>query len=281
MKTFFICLFCLMFAVACKKDPAEGPKEEIQKVSQPAQAAEQAIKVLDLKGFGASCRLYKWKNRGAAPEGYITGLLKVYARSICKKSTWRELISADWQPSTKDAVQTYSPELAKLKTYSENGESATFRHSFVILTGLGMRETSGKYCVGRDASAANVTAENAEAGLFQTSYNARRANPVLPMLFDSYKTGKIDCFKDVFSSGVKCSSDDAKNWGSGEGVEFQKISKNCPAFATEFAALTLRAASNHYGPLVRKEAEVRAECDEMYYNLERTLLNNPSLCASL
>ena len=43
----------------------------------------------------------------------------------------------------------------------------TVRHLFVLLIGLGMRESSGKYCEGRDKSASNRSAETAEAGLFQ------------------------------------------------------------------------------------------------------------------
>ena len=49
-----------------------------------------------------------------------------------------------------------------------------------------MRESSGKYCEGRDKSADNTTAETAEAGLFQTSFNARRSSPLLPKLFAEF-----------------------------------------------------------------------------------------------
>ena len=38
--------------------------------------------------------------------------------------------------------------------------------------GLGMRESSGQYCCGRDTSEDNTTADTAEAGLFQMSWNA-------------------------------------------------------------------------------------------------------------
>jgi hypothetical protein len=49
----------------------------------------------------------------------------------------------------------------------------TLRHLFVLMIGLGMRESSGRYCEGRDQSASNTSADTAEAGLFQTSWNAR------------------------------------------------------------------------------------------------------------
>jgi len=35
-----------------------------------------------------------------------------------------------------------------------------------------MRESSGQYCCGRDTSEDNTTADTAEAGLFQMSWNA-------------------------------------------------------------------------------------------------------------
>lgn len=41
------------------------------------------------------------------------------------------------------------------------GGTDTLRQLFVLLIGLGMRESSGQYCEGRDRSASNVTAEAA------------------------------------------------------------------------------------------------------------------------
>src|SRR5262249_10854782 len=45
--------------------------------------------------------------------------------------------------------------------------STTLRQLFALLYGLGMRESSGNCFEGRDRSASNVTADTAEAGLFQ------------------------------------------------------------------------------------------------------------------
>ena len=62
----------------------------------------------------------------------------------------------------------------------------TLRHLFVLLTGLDMRESSGRCCEGRDLSASNTTADTAEAGLFQQSWNSRFASPELPKLVSQY-----------------------------------------------------------------------------------------------
>jgi len=43
--------------------------------------------------------------------------------------------------------------------------------------GLGMRESSGRYCEGRDRNANNVTSDTAEAGLFQMSWDIHGVKP--------------------------------------------------------------------------------------------------------
>ena len=70
------------------------------------------------------------------------------------------------------------------------------RHVFVMLTELGMRESSGKFCESRDKSAANTGGDAAEAGLFQVSFDSIRAHFLLRPLFDQYK-GSTD-FQDIF-----------------------------------------------------------------------------------
>src|SRR5262249_50877642 len=138
----------------------------------------------------------------------------------------------------------------------------TLRHLFVLLIGLGMRESSGRYCEGRDRSASNTTAETAEAGLFQTSFNARSASPLMQPLFVKYSTNPTG-FVEIFKEGVHCRPSDLENFGSGDGEEFQRLSKACPAFAAEFAALGLRNIRKHWGPINTKAAEIRSEGDAM------------------
>src|SRR5215475_10430197 len=142
-----------------------------------------------------------------------------------------------------------------------------------------MRESSGRYCEGRDKSASNTTAETAEAGLFQTSFNARTASSLLPTLFTEYSENPSG-FLEVFKEGVKCSASDLENFGSGDGEEFQRLSKACPAFAAEFAAVGLRHLRTHWGPINRKRAEVKTECDEMLREVEQAV-DDSSLCSAL
>jgi hypothetical protein len=145
----------------------------------------------------------------------------------------------------------------------------TLRHLYALMMGHGMRESSGQHCEGRDMSADNVSSDTAEAGLFQTSYNASNAsNPEFDNLMDEYLAGLSPGYLDAFSEGVNCSSSDWDNYGSGRGEEFQELCKNAPAFAVESAALTLRNLANHYGPIIRKETELRAEADDMLADVQ-------------
>jgi uncharacterized protein YgiM (DUF1202 family) len=212
---------------------------------------------------------FEWENRGVAPMGYIKGMALVYARVYGKLNAGdaaaTEMARAKTADPAHDALAWYSAEFAELGMNNDIAGADTLRHLFVLLIGLGMRESSGRCCEGRDRSASNTTAETAEAGLFQTSFNAMTASPLLPILFANYSDNPSG-FLEVFKEGVTppCTPADLENnFGSGDGREFQRLSKACPAFAAEFAAVGLRHARTHWGPINTRAAELRPECDEM------------------
>jgi hypothetical protein len=225
---------------------------------------------------------YYWTGRGPAPAGYIKGMALVYARLYCKLKAGDAaaalMATANTRDDTPDALAWYSEKFAAVGMSNDFSGSDTLRHLFVLLFGLGMRESSGRYCEGRDKSASNTTAETAEAGLFQTSFNARRASPELPKLFGRYLASPSG-FADTFREGVRCRPSDWKNYGSGPGVEFQRLSKASPAFAAEFAALGLRTVRTHWGPINRRAVEIRSECDAMLTQIENLMDASPSLCS--
>jgi hypothetical protein len=227
---------------------------------------------------------YFWKDRGIAPKGYIKGMALAYARVYCKlgagDATATEMATPKSADSAHDALAWYDPIFAAAGMDNDTAGADTLRHLFVLLIGLGMRESSGRYCEGRDRSASNTTAETAEAGLFQTSFNARTASPLLPTIFTEYSENPSG-FVEVFKEGVKCSASDLENFGSGDGAEFQRLSKACPAFAAEFAALGLRHLRTHWGPINRRGAEVRPECDAMLRQVQDAVDANPELCSAL
>lgn len=215
---------------------------------------------------------YNWADRGRAPAGYIKGMAVSYAKTYHELKAGDlnvvEMARAMGDDGAKDALQHYHGIFQPLGMDNSKTGADTLRHLFVLMLGLGMRESSGRYCEGRDRSADNTTSETAEAGLFQTSYNARRANPLLPALFDRFKTDPTPSYLEIFKEGVRPKDDELENFGEGDGREFQRLSKACPFFALQFAAIALRNLRKHWGPINRKAAEIRPEADTLFKEVQ-------------
>jgi hypothetical protein len=254
MKLINAWLFVLALTIFCscnwEPSPAASP-------SPLASASPVKFSAEDIKAIvaGNEVAKYRFKDRGPAPLGYLQGLAIVFARSVCDETAPHVLAATQpLGPVVRDAMTWYGLEPSLVNVYA-------------LLYGLGMRESSGQYCEGRDVTAQTATAEEAEAGLFQTSYNSRYSNPpafetpnpVLVGLINRWKSDESKGLLEVFKQGVSCGTGDATNFGSGAGRDFQALSKRCPAFVTEYAAVMVRVnggSKGHYGPLRRKEAEV-------------------------
>ena len=219
---------------------------------------------------------YSWRDRGVAPAGYINGMAVAYVIALMRldrrEPLAQEIARAQTGDSDYDALAWLAEEFNALGMNNDHAGVSTLRHLFVLLIGLGMRESSGQYCEGRDMSADNVSADTAEAGLFQMSWNARTASTSMLGLFDAYEegggaeTGYENVFKD---GGVTCSSSDWENYGSGDGEQYQYMAKHFPMFAVETAAVGVRALRQHWGPINRKEVELRLDADDMLKEIER------------
>jgi len=162
----------------------------------------------------------------------------------------------------------------------------TVRQLYTLLAGLGMRESSGQWCVGRDMSASFSSSTTAEAGLFQTSWGANVRSPLMGTLFRSYQASKTGCLAATYKAGVSCSASNLKNWGqtTETGFQWQAMTKDCPSFATEYAAILLRlngGAKGEWGPLRTKAAEVVPECYSMFGQVQTYISANPGVCAQL
>jgi Putative peptidoglycan binding domain/N-acetylmuramoyl-L-alanine amidase len=228
---------------------------------------------------------FPWKDRGVAPPGYIKGMALVYGRVFCKLNAGNpaavEMAKAKTSDASRDALAWYSAIFAAKGMNNDIAGVDTLRHLFVLQTGLGMRESSGQYCVGRDTTGQNNSGSNtAEAGLFQMSFNANAASPLMPTIFAQYRANPSG-FLDVFKEGVQCSAADLQNFGSGDGLEFQRLAKACPAFAAEYAAVGLRNIRKHWGPIIARAAEVRPECDAMLQQVEAAISASPAIAAAL
>jgi hypothetical protein len=223
---------------------------------------------------------FKWTGRGMAPMGYIKGMALVFARAFCNLKAGDgaalEMAKANTGNAQKDALAHYAQRFSDAGMSNEANGVDTLRHLFVLQIGLGMRESSGRYCEGRDTTADNVTAATAEAGLFQASFNARSASKFMDAIFQKYLAAP-NGFLDIFKEGVKCSEKNLENFGTGDGLKYQKLTKECPAFAAEFAAVGLRNIRTHWGPINRRDAEIRPECDKMLLQVQHAV-DESNLC---
>ena len=266
---------------------ATGPKPK----SDPKSTAAAALPsgpIGEIVQIAAASPImqFKWAGRGVAPHGYIKGMAIVYARVYCKfKAGAAEALAmarADSGDGAHDALAWCGQKFAAAGMSNSADGADTLRHLFVLLIGLGMRESSGRFCEGLDRSAKplNDTAEKAEAGPFQTSFDARTASPLMPALIAQYAANPSG-FVDIFKEGVTVKPKDLENFGTGAGRDFQELSKSCPAFAAEFAAVGLRFTRKHWGPINNKAAELRPECDAMLRAIQNAVDASPAMCAAL
>lgn len=241
-------------------------------VAAPPTQADAIARIGDLASSSAIAA-YRWADRGKAPAGYIKGMAvsyaKVYHDLAAGNANAIEMAKAMGADESTDALKHYAAIFQQAGMDNTKDGVDTLRHLFVLMLGLGMRESSGRYCDGRDKSADNTTAETAEAGLFQTSFNARRASPLLPKLFEEFRANPTPSYLDVFQEGVRAKDAELENFGDGDGRDFQKLSKECPFFALEFAAIGLRNLRKHWGPINRRGAEIKPEADALFKDVEK------------
>ena len=225
---------------------------------------------------------YSWRDRGQAPAGYIQGMALAFAQSYQRLKQRHpavvEMSKANTHNDDLDAISWFNSDFEAIDMRNEIAGSTVLRHLYVMLLGLGMRESSGQHCEGRDTSASNTSSDTAEAGLFQTSYNAHSSHSTFDPLMDEYTAGEtVSGFSGVFAIDVSCSDTDWSNYGSGRGEEFQQLCKSEPAFAVESCALVLRNLRQHYGPVNRKELELKTESDNMFRAIQRYIDRNLSV----
>lgn len=236
----------------------------------------------------SSCSSYSWRNRGRAPAGYIKGVSLSFARSLCRlkasntPSVLAKLLSAaSTGNSSKDALTYYQSIFSSLQMKTNTAGEDSLRALYTLGFGLGMRESSGAYCVGWDTSAGgNRPSSAGEAGAFQTSYDSIGANPELMKLYREYQASPGRCQLDVFKEGATCRPQ--RVLGTGAGADFQAFNKACPAFATEYAMTLLRVLRQHFGPINRKEAQVIPACNSLLQKVQQIVEASPqAVCQEL
>jgi hypothetical protein len=206
---------------------------------------------------------YSWPDRGVAPEGYISGMCLAFAYAVGAEGTPAvNVMSRPQGDADKDALAWYEQEFKKLGMSNKVAGTDTLRHLFVMQTGLGPRESSGRYFEGRDMTADNVEADTCEAGLFQTSWNIRNANSTIGPLLDQFWNDP-NGFLDEFQIGLSPTANNLNSYGTGDGVRYQFLSRFCPLFHIMVTAVGLRTLRQHWGPVNRREVTLKKEMDDL------------------
>src|SRR5579863_4150120 len=286
----------LLFAAGIAAGLAAGGTPSSLAQNAPASAGPDGITALRTIASQSQCAAHNWTARGRAPRSYIEGVTLVFARSVCQPQRADvQIVSAPvgTSPNSDDALSLYQSAFQESGVRNARRGVDTLRHSYALLIGLGMMESSGKYCEGRDVSECFTTADSAEAGLFQTSYGARRFSPALNELFQNYNANQNRCLLDVFqgpmcrivtSHNPDCPSATSDVAGTGPGADWQKLTKSCPAFATEYGAVVLRkhgGMKGEFNPIRKRQAELRPECDSMLQKAQIYVEQHPEVCSAL
>ena len=292
-------ILCLCLA-ACTRVAAQPPASPPAAAAPPAPSAApptDGVAALRRIAVDSPCAAYGWPGRGVAPRSYVEGVALVFARAVChpdRPEVMAASVPVAVGPGADDALAVYADRFAAAGMANDVAGIETLRHTYTLLLGLGMWESSGRYCEGRDVSQCFTSAESAEAGLFQTSYGAHGRSPVLAPLFARYGADQRGCLLDVFRGTITCKvvkshnpqCPDATNEvaGTGPGADWQRLTRTCPAFATEYAAVALRTHGGprgEFNPIRKRQVPLRPECDAMLAAAQAYVTANPTVCPAL
>jgi hypothetical protein len=264
-----------------KGDRSRGLDDEADEIMFPVemeltQCDEEVTALVE----GSPLVHFNWPGRGVAPIGYLKGMGLTFARAYSKllagDQAAQGMALAATHDAQTDALAHYATQFAAVGMENSQNGADTLRHLFVLLIGLGMRESAGRYCEGRDLSNHNVTPEMAEAGLFQMSFSigVGSSNPAfqpLVSLYNELKTIPYTGYRMVFAEDVDCSVDEVTGFGTTAGGRFRRFCILYPALCAEIAAFALRSRRKHWGPINQRTATLNTDCDELLATIQETV----------
>jgi hypothetical protein len=270
------------FQSACGQasDGVVGPNTwaEIDKLDAKMLAGSDEIEDgletdIDMLVAASNVPDYSWPDRGQAPDGYVAGMAKTFASAITRYREGDAAVRIMAQAETGDeydALAVYRDEFDELDMDNSRAGVATLRHLFVMMIGLGMRESSGNCWEGRDMSADNVEADTCEASLFQTSWNISSSSDTIDELLDEYWHDP-NGFQPTFARGLYPSASQLDCYGSGVGAKYQWLSRFSPAFHCLVTGVGMRLRSNHWGPINRHEVTINPDVDELLIEVQKLM----------
>jgi hypothetical protein len=216
---------------------------------------------------------YSWDDRGVLPAGYYAGMAKTYALALVNLEP--EIAGAVLVmrlPSNgdeeHDALALYEDSFEEMDIDVRAGGTETLRALFIMMIGLGARESSGDHWCGRDMSASNVESTTAEAGFVQTSWNISGCSPTIPPLLRTYWNDP-NGFLPTFDRGCPSpSASDLDSYGSGDGARYQFLAKYSPAFHALVSGVGMRLLCAHWGPIQRGEVDLVPEVEQLLLAVE-------------
>jgi hypothetical protein len=255
MREIKISLLAITLLSACATK-VEAPKV-IEVPVDHSQDVEKAIDVYSLESIikANSCKDTSFNNRGKPLFGFLMGMSKAYQQTKCDKDLADRLTSAPH--SSNDAFVRY-------------GLKPTLPNIYAFMVGLAAQESSFKACEGRDMTAGWTQSDEAESGLFQTSLNSNGFSSYLYPFFKNWK--KNGFYSDFYNINPEkpCTAGDKKLWGDkADGLLFQKMSKEQPAFQLEYTMLLLKETYLHHGPIVRREVKFSTACVQLFEAIDK------------
>jgi peptidoglycan hydrolase-like protein with peptidoglycan-binding domain len=234
----------------------------------PPGLTDQIVKLAE----GSDIQEYLWPDRGMTPPGFIPGMALCFAYVMQQFEEGDDaatvMCKAQGSPD-KDALAWYAAEFKKLGMSNARAGVETLRHLFVMMIGLGPRESSARYVEGRDLSAgsSSTQSDTCEAGLFQTSWNIKGGSsaiaPLLPDFWDN-----PNGFREQFKLDVNPTADNLNSYGSGDGVRYQWLSRFCPLFHVMVTGVGMRTLRQHWGPINRREVTLKKEADQLLKDVQ-------------
>lgn len=221
-------------------------------------------KIIDLAKKSPVAK-YWWEGRGKAPPAYIAGMAVAYVDAVAGLAAGDPYVAAMTAPVDPDGnrdILSWYADLLDAAGLPRATAADRLLAVFVIMTGLGMRESSGQHCEGRDQSSDNTSAATAEAGLFQVSYDSIGKHPLLAPLFEEHRN-REDLLP-IFSAGITCRADSWEDWGEGKGRDFQALMKRNPRLAILYTGILMRCNRRHWGPFNTRKAEVNPDAAALF-----------------